>query len=76
MKSREMRGGDGNGEPCARREELARGEGRRAIAISVVATASARAAARTRSSRISPTCGENRRERIKTMPTRGEDNPL
>jgi hypothetical protein len=31
---------------------------------------------RTRSSRISPTCGGKRQERIETMPRRGEDDPL
>jgi hypothetical protein len=71
-------GGDVDGEPCAWHhwEELARGEGRQAIAIAAVTTAMARAVARTRSSRILPTCGRKRQERIKTMPTRGEDNPL
>jgi hypothetical protein len=75
---RTRRGGDGNGEPCARCcwEELACGEGQWAIAITAVETALARAAARTRSSLILPTCGGMRRERIETMPTRGEDNPL
>ena len=78
MKSRERRGGDVDGEPSARhrREELARGEGRRAIAIAAVITATARAVARKRSSRISPTCGGKRQEKIKMMLTRGEDDPL
>ncbi len=78
IKGEERRGGDVDGEPRARRrrEELARGEGRRAIAIAAVITVMARAAARTRCSRISPTCGGKRRERIETMPTRGEDDPL
>ncbi len=77
-KSRERRGRDVNGEPRAWhcREELARGEGWRAIAIAVVIMATMRAAAWTRSSRISPTCGGKRQERIKTMPTRGEDDYL
>jgi hypothetical protein len=75
---RERRGGDVDGEPRAQRcrEELTRGEGRRAIAIAVVIMATARAAAWTISSWISPTCGGKRRERIETMPTRGEDDPL
>jgi hypothetical protein len=55
---------------------LACGEGQQAIAIAAVTMATARAAARTRSSRILPTCGGKRRERIETMPTRGEDDPL
>jgi len=72
------RGGDGNGEHCARCcwEELACGEGRWAIAITAVATALARAAAQMRSLPILPMCGGTRRERIETMPTRGEDDPL
>ncbi len=78
MKSRERRGRDFDGEPCAWRcpEELARGDGRRAIAILVVTMATARAAAQTRSSQILPTCGGKRQERIEMMPTRGEDDPL
>jgi hypothetical protein len=72
------RGGDGNGEPCAwhRQEKLSRGEGRQAIAIAAVTMARARAVARSRSSRILPMCGRKRQERIKTMPARGEDDPL
>ncbi len=56
------RGGDVNGEPCAWRcwEELAHGEGQQAIAIAAMIVAMARAAARTRSSQILPTCGGNR----------------
>ncbi len=78
MKSRERRGRDVDGEPRARhrREELARGEGQRAIAIAAVITTTARAVAQKRSWRILPTFGGKRRERIKTTPTRGEDNPL
>jgi hypothetical protein len=77
-KSRERRGGDVDGEPRAWHpwEELARGEGRRAIAILAVIMATARAAARTRSLRILPMCGGKRQERIEKMPTRGEDGPL
>ncbi len=58
MKSRERRGRDVDGEPhaCHRKEELGCEEGRRAIAIAAVITARARAAAQTRSLRISPTC--------------------
>jgi hypothetical protein len=59
VKSREKRGGNVDGEPCAWRcwEELADGEGRRAIAIAAVITTLTRAVARTRSLRILPTCG-------------------
>jgi hypothetical protein len=64
VKSRERRGGDVDvdGEPRAWRglEELARGEGRRAIANAAVTTATARAAAWTRSLRILPTCSGKR----------------
>jgi hypothetical protein len=44
MKSRERRGGDVDGEPhaCHRKEELACEEGRWAIAIAAVITATAR----------------------------------
>jgi hypothetical protein len=47
VRSRERRGGDVDGEPYAQRrqEELARGEGRQAIAIAAVITAMARVAA-------------------------------
>jgi hypothetical protein len=79
-KSRERRGSDGDGESRARCcwEELDCGEEQRAIMILAVAMAmaTARMAVQTKSSQILPTCGKKRQERIKTMLTRGKDNPL
>jgi hypothetical protein len=77
-KSRERRGGDVDGEPHAwhQWEELARGEGWQGITVAVVIMATTRAAARTRSSWISPTCNRKRQERIEMMLMRGEDDLL